>query len=150
MATSRFQDLRTALVTRIIARLAADAVTGVRVLEYGPTGDTVREDLVWIGRIQVDQEPLSMGGASRMVDETLSLELHVRTPRHGASQADMKKAEERSETVWASIENDLRASSSVGGAVMFIEVDSFESDPTFDELGAVGVIDATVTASANI
>ena len=151
MSTSSFQNVRAALAALIVARLTTDAVTGVTVFEYRPMGDiATREDMVWIDRVRIDQEPLSMGGPSRLVDETVTLDLSVRAPRVGADQDDMKLAEQRAELIWASIETALRNSSSVSSTVMFADIEAFESIPDYDELGAIGTIEATVTAVANL
>ena len=151
MSTSKFQDVRAAFAALITARFIVDGVEDVSVWEYEPRPATVtREDQVWVGRIRVDQEPLSMGGANRKVDETLTIDLAVRAPRSGADLDDQKLAEQRAETIFASVENAVRADGTVGGSVMFIQVDSFESVPMFDDLGAVGLIDAVFTAEANI
>lgn len=150
MGTSTFQNLRAALATLITARFTTDAVTGVTVFQYPPSGTQAREDMVWFGRITVDQEPLTMGGTGRGVDELLTVDFRIAAPRNGGTQTEAAAAETRAETILASVENAVRADSTVGGTVMFAEVDTFESTPTFDELGFVGVIEGTISCQANL
>ena len=150
MASSKFQDVRANLNTLITARFTTDSITGVDVFEYGPTGNATREDQVWFGRITVDQEGLTMGGTSRVVGETLTIELSVRAPRSGGDQDDMKLAEQRAEAIWASIENAIRNGSTVNSTVMFSEIVTFESIPDFDAEGAIGTIEASIVAESNI
>lgn len=150
MSTSKFQDVRAALKSLITARFTTDAITNVDVFEYQPMGNATREDQVWIGRVRVDQEGLTMGGTGRIVGETITLDLSVRAPRFGADQDDMKLAEQRAEAIWASIENAIRNGATVSSTVMFTEIDSFESVPDYDEQGAIGVIEAVIVAEANI
>lgn len=148
--TSKFQDVRAALKTLITTRFTTDGVTGVDVFEYPPMGNTTREDMVWVGRIQVEQEGLTMGGTGRQVGETITIDLSVRAPRSGADQDDMKLAEQRAEAIWASVENAIRNGSTVSSTVMFTEIDAFESIPDYDGEGAIGTIEATVIAMSNI
>jgi len=150
MATSKFQNLRAALVTAISARLATDGVSDVEVFEYMPMGNATREDQIWLGRISVEQEPLSMGGTGRQVGETIRIDVSVRAPRYGSDQDDMKAAEQRAEAMWGSVENALRNDSSVSSTVMFTDIDSFESIPDYDEHGAIGIIEATIVGMSNI
>lgn len=150
MATSKFQDIRAALKTLITTRFTTDSITSVDVFEYRPMGNATREDQVWFDRIRVDQEPLSMGGTSRLIAETITIDLVVTAPRVGADQDDAKLAEQRAEAIWASIENALRNGSTVSSTVMFTDIDTFESILDYDELGAVGVIEASIVAEANL
>ena len=150
MSTSKFQDVRAALKTLITTRFTTDGISDVDVFEYPPMGNTTREDQVWFGRISVEQEGLTMGGTSRVVGETIVLDVSVRAPRMGADQDDMKLAEQRAEAIWASIENAVRNDSSVSSNVMFTEIDSFESIPDYDEQGAVGTVEASIVAMSNV
>lgn len=150
MSSSKFQDLRAALKTAVAARLTTDGVTDVDVFEYAPMQNATREDQIWFGRIRVEQEPLTMGGAGRAVGETISIDVSVRAPRSGADQDDMKAAEQRAEAMWASVENALRADPDVSSTVMFTDIDSFESIPDYDADGAVGTIEATIVGMSNI
>jgi len=150
LASSTFEIVRSALAALIVARLTADGVTDVVVGEYEPRGNVTREDRVWIGRARIDQEPLTMGGTSRLVAETVSLDVHVRAPRSGADEDDQKLAEQRAELIFKSVEDGLRADPTVGGTLMFAQVESFESTPDYDESGAIGSIEAVVTAEANL
>jgi hypothetical protein len=148
--SSKFQDVRTALVTQIVARLASQSITGVKVTDFPPLGEVAFDDRIYLGRIRVDQEPLGMGGANRLVDEDITVELFVVASKPGGDNDDMKACEERAETIFSAVENGLRASSSVSSTVMFAEVAAFESVP-FASDGRVGVIiEATVTATANV
>jgi hypothetical protein len=151
MATSKFQDIRAAFKSLITARFATDAVTGVVVTHYPPMGNVTRQDRVWVGNIQVEQEPLSMGGTGRRVAETLTINLSVRAPNAtGTDDTTYGEAEARAEAIFASIETALRNDSTVGGTVMFAQVESFESIPDNDGDGPIGVIEAVVTAEANL
>lgn len=150
MATSRFQNLRAALKTVLVARLTTDGVTGVDVFEYEPRGDVVREDMIWFGRITVDQEPLTMGGTGHGISETLNVDFHIRAPRNGADQETASEAEQRAEQILSVVENALRHAPSVSSTVMSAEVDSFESIPDYDEAGAIGTIEGTITCLANL
>lgn len=150
MSTSKFQDVRAALKTLITTRFTTDGISDVEVFEYPPMGDATREDQVWFGRISVEQEGLTMGGTSRVVGETLVLDVSVRAPRSGADQDDMKLAEQRAEAIWASVENAVRNDSSVDSNVMFTEIVSFESIPDYDGQGAIGTVVASIVAMSNI
>ena len=48
------------------------------------------------------------------------------------------------------VENALRHAPSVSSTVMSAEVDSFESIPDYDEAGAIGTIEGTITCLANL
>jgi len=150
MASSVFQNVRAALAALIVARLATDGTTDVTVSEYEPRGEVSREDRVWISRIRIDQEPLAMGGVSRKVAETVSIDLSVWAPRSGADLDDQKLAEQRAELIFASVENAVRADNTVSGTVMFADIESFESVPDYTEAGAEGRITAVITAEANL
>jgi hypothetical protein len=150
MATSRFQNIRGAFVTLVNARFTTDGITDVDVYGYPPVGNVTREDMVWLERIRSDQEPLSMGGAARQVDEELEVDLQVRAPRMGSDVDTSGEAEARAEAILASIENALRADGTIGGTVLFAELASFESIPDNDADGPIGTIEATITCQANI
>jgi hypothetical protein len=150
VSSSKFQDIRTALVTLINARLTTQSITGVVVTDFPPLGEVSFDDRIYLGRIRVDQEPLGMGGASRLVDEEIEVELFVVASKPGGDNDDMKLCEERAEVIFSAVENGLRASSSVSSTVMFADVAAFESVP-FASDNRVGVmIEATVTATANL
>lgn len=150
MSSSKFQDIRAALVTAINSRFTTDAITDVVVTEYVPTGEVTREDRVWLERIRVIQQPLTMGGTGRAVGEDIEIDLRVWAPRSGADLDDLKLAEQRAEAIFASIENALRNDSDVGNTLMFADIDSFESIPIVDTDGAAGMIEAVVTGQSNI
>jgi hypothetical protein len=122
----------------------------VDVYGYPPVGNVTREDMVWLERIRSDQEPLSMGGAARQVDEELEVDLQIRAPRMGSDVDTSGEAEARAEAILASIENALRADGTIGGTVLFAELASFESIPDNDADGPIGTIEATITCQANI
>ena len=148
--SSKFQDLRAALVSAINTRFTTDGITDVVVTEYTPTGEVSREDRVWLERIRVAQQPLTMGGTGRVIGEDIEIDLRVWAPRSGADQDDLKLAEQRAEAIFASVENALRNDSDVGDTLMFADIDSFESIPIVDTDGASGLIEAVVTGQANI
>lgn len=150
MASSKFQDIRAAFKTLVDARLTTQSVTGVEVFKTQPMGNVTREDMIWLGRISVDQEPLTMGGTGRQVAEDLELAFSVRAPRSGSSQDEAAEGEARAEVLLSVIENALRADSTVGGTVMFAQVESFESIPDYDEAGFIGTIEGTITCQANL
>lgn len=148
--TSRFRVLRAALKTAVVAQLVTDGTTSVDVFAYQPTGNVTREDMVWFGRITVEQDGLTMGGTGRQVGETISVDVSVRAPVVGADQDDAAVAETRAETIFKSVENALRNDPDVASTVMFTEVDGFESVPDYDESGAVGTIEATIVGMSNV
>lgn len=150
MSTSKFQDIRASLKTLVDSRLTTDGVTGVDVFAYPPVGDVAREDMVWFGRIASDQGPLTMGGTGRGVAETLDVDFHIRAPYHGSDVATQGAADGRAETILASVENALRADSTVGGAVMFAEVTAFESIPDNDADGPIGTVEGTISVEVNL
>lgn len=150
MATSTFQNARAALKALIVSRLTTDGTTSVDVFEYRPMGNATREDMVWIDRIRVEQDVIAMGGTSRVVGETLTIDVAVRAPVAGADQQDAAAAEQRAELIWASVENAVRAGPTISGTVMHADIEAFEMIPDYDEQGAIGSIDATIILEANI
>jgi hypothetical protein len=150
VSSSKFQDLRAALKTAVVAQLATDTVDDVDVFEYAPVGNATREDQVWFGRITVDQENLTMGGTGRVVGETISVDVSVRAPRVGSDQQDMSLAEQRAETIWGSVESAVRSNATLLASIMDVQIDSFESIPDYDEQGAIGVIEASIVGMSNI
>lgn len=148
MATSRFENLRTALVTAITNRLATDSVTGVTVQKY-PRVIGEREDTVSLGNISGSQEPFTQG-ASGFREEEMTIEVRVRCPRFGDTTDEFGEAEQRAETVMASIENAVRTDITVSSTVYNIEFSQYETDHTTDGDGAVGVVDITLVATAHI
>ena len=145
MASSKFQDVRAALLTLI------SPITDVTISAYPPVGNEwTREDRVWLAGIRVDQEPLSMGGANRQVAEDLELTLIIFVPRVGGSGDEWADTEARAEVILAAIESDIRADATVGGTVMFADIASFEYDFTSDDLGPRLLMEVTVTAQANL
>lgn len=150
MATSRFQNLRAALASDISDQLTTDGVSGVTVTEYPPLGDYVREDRIYLAEIRGEQEPFTQG-ASGFRAETLEVDLVVYAPVHGGTVDEMKDAESRAETLFASVENAVRGDVTVSSTVFNIELDSFTSSiENIDEHGPVGFIEATLTAEAHI
>lgn len=145
---SKYQDLRAGLVSLITARLATDGVTDVVVTEYAPLAPT-REDRIWLGEIRGRQEPYTQGAAGLRKEE-LEVELEVYAPYWGNAEADQSAAEQRSELIFASVENAVRADITVGGVVYNIELDSFTSKVEPDDDGPVGVVEATLVAEAHI
>jgi hypothetical protein len=150
VSSSKFQDIRTALISLINTRLSTQSITGVVVTDFPPLGDVAFDDRIYLGRIRVDQEPLGMGGADRLVDEDITVELFVVASKPGGDNDDMKACEERAETIFSAVENGLRASSSVSSTVMFAEVAAFESVPFASENRVGVMIEATVTAIATV
>lgn len=150
MTTSRFQNLRVALQTQIVARLATDATTGVTVSAYPPLGDYAKVDRVWIGEIRGRQEPYTYSGTgSRM--ETLEVDLRVYAPTYGGSADEQLEAESRAELIFASVENTLRADITVSSTVYNVELDSFTSQVgMIDDQGPAGYIEAVILAEAHI
>lgn len=150
MASSKFQDLRAALVTAINARLVTQSITNVIVTQFPSLGESVISDRIFLGRIRVNQEPLSMGGASRQVAEDIEIDLFVEAWAAGGDLDDLSAAEARAETLLSAVENALRADSDVGGTLMFAELSSFEvvPVPTADRVGVT--VEAVITGQANI
>jgi hypothetical protein len=148
--SSKFQDLRAALKTAVVAQLTTDAVSDVDVFEYAPMGNATREDQIWFGRIQVEQENLTMGGTGRVVGEIISVDVSVRAPRSGSDQDDMKLAEQRAETMWGSVETAVRSNATLLASIMDVQIDSFESIPDYDADGAIGTIEASIVGQSNI
>lgn len=150
MATSKFQDLRAALVSAINSRLTSQGVTGVTVTQFPPLGDVAFEDRIYLGRIRVDQEPLTMGGTARLVDEDIEVDLFIEAVKPGGDVTDMSEMEQRAEVMLGVVENALRADSDVGSTVLFGELASFELIPVTGD-GRVGVtIEAVISAMSNI
>lgn len=149
MATSTFENLRAGLVTEITSQLTTDAVTGVTVTPYPPLGDDwTRKDRIWFGSITFGQEPYTMGSGG-FRQETLTVEGRVWCPRHGRDQ--QAGGEQRSETVFASVENALRNDITVGGVVFNVELASAESIPDhIDESGPIGYVEFEVEAEAHL
>jgi hypothetical protein len=148
--SSKFQDLRAALKTAVVAQLATDTVSDVDVFEYAPMGNATREDQIWFGRIQVEQENLTMGGTGRVVGETITIDVSVRAPRSGSDQQDMSLAEQRAEQMWGSVETAVRSNATLLASIMDVQVDSFESIPDYDADGAIGTIEASIVGQSNI
>lgn len=146
MATSKFQDVRAALVTLI------SPITNCVITQYPPYGDEfTREDRVWIGRIRSEQVPLSMGGVSGIRDEDLEITLMIYVPRDGAGQDDWAAAETRAEAILAAIEADLKSGPTIGGTVMTSDLAAFESSvDTIDDRGPICQLEVTITAEANL
>lgn len=142
MATSKFQDLRTAFKTLVTP------ITDCEVTAYPPIGNEFTiEDRVWVGEIRVQQEKLTFGGPR---DEDIEIEVVVFAPRFGFSQDEMADAETRAESILAAIEADLRSDPTVGGTVMTSDIASFTSSFTAHERGPVCQIELLVTAEANL
>lgn len=151
MATSSFQNIRTELASDITARLTTDAVTGVTVTEYPPTGAlATKEDRVWIYRIRADQRDLTMG-ASGGLGEDLELTLYVYAPQRGGTEAEFQAASVRAETILASVENAVRTDPTISGAVLHATIASVEEEPSFDADGdAYALLEVTIAATANL
>lgn len=145
MATSKFQDLRAALVTLI------SPISDCTISAYPPYGNEwTNEDRVWVAGIRVNQQRLSMGDTG-LYDEDLEIDLVIYAPRFGGSQDEWGEAEARAEAILAAVEADIRTDDTIGGTVLYAELSTFESriDMTH-ESGPVGFIEATVTATANL
>lgn len=147
MATSRFEDLRSALATAITTRLATDGITGVAVHKYRPV-TLQRVDVVWMGNIKGEQEPLTQAGGFR--DETMEIDVAIRIPTFGDTTDEYATVEQRAEAVMASIEKAVRADITLTATVWNVEFDSYETNHTTDGDGAVGVVDIILIAEAHI
>ena len=150
MASSKFQDLRAALVTAITARLTTQSITGVVVTAFPPLGDAAVSDRIYMGRIRVTQEPLTMGGTGRQVGEDIEVDLFVEAPVRGGDNDDLSVAESRAETILSAVENALRADSDVNSTLMFAEVSTFEVIPNVTSEWVGVTVEAVVTGQANI
>ena len=60
------------------------------------------------------------------------------------------EVEAQAEAILASIETALRGDNTVGSAVMYAELDSFESIPDSDSDGLTCMIEAVITCQANL
>lgn len=148
MATSRFENLRKALTAKIIAQFTTDGVSGVTVNDYRRlTLD--REDNVWVGNIRGTQEPYTQGSGG-FREEEMEVDVAIRCPQFGDTVAEFASAEQRAETIMASIETALRADIEVSSTVYNVEFAEYETNHWSDTDGAVGVIDITLTAEAHI
>jgi hypothetical protein len=150
VASSKFQDLRAALVTAINTRLTTQSITGVIVTAFPPLGDAALSDRIYMGRIRVNQEPLTMGGTGRAVGEDIEVDLFVEAPHRGGDNDDLTTAEARAETILSAVENALRTDSDVGNTLMFAEVDNFEVVPNVTAEWVGVTIEAVITGQANI
>lgn len=147
MATSRFENLRAALATLITTQLASDAITGVQVWKYQPTTKE-RVDVLWLGDISGEQEPYTQSGGFRQ--ETIEIDVAIRCPTFGDTPAEFATVEQRAEAVMASVEKAVRNDMTVGSTVYNIEFSAYETNHTFDDQGAVGVVEITLVAEAHI
>lgn len=148
MATSRFEAAREALSTAIVTRLTTDSVAGVSVHKYRPpTLD--REAVVWIGDISGEQEPYTQGPDGTRLEE-MEIDVQVRCPTHGSSTDEFETVEQKAEAVMASIENLCRLNPTLSAALFNVEFAAFETNHTYDDEGAVGVVEITITAEAHL
>jgi hypothetical protein len=150
MASSKWQDLRAALVTAITARLTTQSITGVIVTAFPPLGDAAISDRVYMGRIRVTQEPLTMGGTGRQVGEDIEVDVFVEAPHRGGDNDDLTTAESRAETIFSAVENALRTDSDVNNTLMFAEVTSFEIVPNVTAEWVGVTVEAVITGQSNI
>lgn len=143
MATSTFQNLRAALVTLI------SPISDCVISAYPPYGNEfTREDRVWVGEIRADQAKLAMGGPRT---EDLEVDLIIYVPRNGGSQDEWADAETRAEVILAAIESDVRTDETIGGSVLDADIDRIVSRIDMaHETGPVGLIELTITATANL
>ena len=92
-----------------------------------------------------------MGGTGRKVSEELEVDVHIlATNSTGADDTTAGEVEAQAEAILASIETALRADNTVGSAVMYAELDSFESIPDSDSDGLTCMIEAVITCQANL
>ncbi len=148
MATSRLRATRTGLVTAITNQLTTDGVTGVTVTAYIPTStEATREDRVWFDNISLSQQHMVMGGGR---EETLTVTGQIRAFKAGGSVTEQGEAEDRAEDILASVENAIRTDPDIASAVFHGQLVSAESSPDFDETGAIGRIEFTLSVEAHL
>jgi len=146
MATSRFQDIRTALAAAITAQLATDSVIGVSVFRI-PRTITPIEEQVYVFNIRGEQVPATQG-PSGLRKEDLEIDVMIEVPRSGTTGDEFEEAEARAEEIMASIENTTRTDPTFGGVLLNSEFDSFETDHQFSDQTAWGRIEILITGEA--
>lgn len=150
MATSRFQNLRAALVTAIVNRLSTDAVTGVTVTQYPPLGDYARVDRVFLTEIRARQEPYTQGASGSRMEE-LEVDFIVQAPTFGGTVEEHSDGEARAELILASVETAVRNDITVSATVFNIELESFTSSIAhIDDHGPYGFVEGTLVAEAHL
>ena len=147
MATrTKFQDIRTALVTAITNQLTTDTVTAT-VTAYPPLGDYAREDRVFLAGISFSQEPYTYD----KYQESLEVELRVMCPASGGTVEELADGEQRAETILDSILTTLRTDIEVGATVFNVELGESESRvDVIDDQGPWGVIEADLLVEAHV
>jgi hypothetical protein len=115
MATSTIPTLKANLVTRLQARAG---LNGVQV-SYGPPLPAPSRELIWCGVAKGQQDWQAMAVKGEQYD----LELVISVRREGEN---MQAADERCFTIYAEVENEVRADKTVNGAVRQASITGFE------------------------
>lgn len=148
MATSQIGVVRAQIVSSWTARLATDGITGVTVTGFDPGDEATKQDRAHIAEMRSSQQLLTMGAGTRSEDLDIDGVIWILKP--GAGQTISKNAEDRALAVFASLENALRADTSLSSVFLFGEVAELRSNMMATPDGILCVAEFTVSGTINL
>ena len=152
MSTSTIQSVRSAIKTNISSRLSTDAVTGVTVRQYPPTGtDTQLQDWIFLIEADATRQHLTFGATNTGKDvETYDFTGQVWVYKSGASEDDLSAAETRALAVFASVENAIRITDDSPDSSFHAQITRYKVTPYPDASNSVCVVEFTIEVEAHL